>query len=352
MTAVTTGLKPTSDANTLGLDYRAEAARLPYDPAEQGGIIDAHCHIANVEAARQFIEVADLFGVKQAWSMTQLEQIDAINAEFGDRFIFNAVPNYEARKEIDDFAGDWLRRIEAFAEKGVKLCKFWAAPRGRDFFGDDFGLDSKPHLDGMKLAKSLGMSFMTHVGDPDTWFTAKYTDAAKYGTKAQQYEPLVRLLDEHGDVTWIAAHMAGSPEDLDFIQGLLDRHANLYLDTSAAKWQVRELSKHADRLAAFMQHNAGRILFGSDIVAHTKPQDPETGYPPKMTFDFLASRYWVLRILFETAYDGPSPIVDPDLSMVDPSLPADSTARLCGASLDPATLATLYHGAAEGLPFM
>ena len=39
---------------------------------------------------------------------------------------------------------------------------------------------------------------------------------------------------------------------------------------------------------------------------------------PQEAMDLYASRYWALRHLFESRYDGPSPIADPDLAMVDP----------------------------------
>lgn len=318
-------------ANTLGLNYRALAPGLPW----KGPIWDVHSHINGQAAARLFVQVARLFGVERVWSMTQLEQLDAVNAVAPGFFEFIAVPNYAGRQQPDTFTTDWLRRIEAFAARGVKVCKFWAAPRGRDFHADGLLLDTPARRESMKLARSLGMTFMCHVADPDTWFATIYKDHHRYGTKAQQYEPLERLLDDFGDVTWIAAHMGGDPEHLDHLQALLDHHRNLVLDTSATKWMVREISKHPAEFRSFVQRNPGRILFGSDIVAGPGANE--------IDFDLFASRYWALRTLMETAYDGPSPIVDPDLSMVDPGLPKDSTARLRGTSLDPASLAGVYR---------
>ncbi|HEX7010015.1 MAG TPA: amidohydrolase family protein [Phycisphaeraceae bacterium] len=333
--AQTAGTRPLNPANRLGLDYRQEARLLPW----RGPIWDVHTHINSVEAARLFFEVARLYGVERVWSMTPLEQLDAITAEFGDRIAFIAVPNYAARDKAKAYGPDWLNRIERFAEKGVKICKFWAAPRGRDFFPEGAALDAPNRLEAMRLAHRLGMMFMTHVGDPDTWFATHYQDAGKYGTKLEQYEPLERLLDEFGGVPWIAAHMGGWPERLDFLQGLLDRHPNLHLDTSATKWMVRELSKQPGEFADFCRRNAGRVLFGSDIVATTENRD----------FDLYASRYWALRTLMETDYDGLSPIVDPDLPLIDPALPDHATARLRGAHLDDQTLSWLYHEAAHRL---
>ncbi len=326
---------PINDNNRLGLDYRAEAERLPW----RGGIWDVHTHIADPAAAERYFEAASLYGVERVWTMTQLEQVDAIRDAFGDRIAFIAVPNYEAKDEPDTFTTDWLRRIEGFAKKGCKVCKFWAAPRGVDF-APGLALDSPVRREGMRLARDAGMMFMTHVADPDTWFATRYQDSAKYGTKAEHHAVFERMLDEFGDVTWIAAHMAGNPEDLDHLQGLLDRHANLYLDTSATKWMVRELSKHPGEFLAFCKRNPGRVLFGSDVVA--SPNDPDERW-----FDLYASRYWALRTLYETGYDGPSPIVDPDIAMVDPTQAEDSTARLCGAGFDEGTLRWVYRDAAK-----
>jgi predicted TIM-barrel fold metal-dependent hydrolase len=331
---VVTDVVPRNDANRLGLDYRAEAARLPY----RGPIWDVHQHIHGLDAAALFFQVAAHFNIERVWTMTRLELVDELKTRYGDRLQFIAVPNYAMKDEPGTFTTDWLRRIEAFRAKGARIVKLWAAPRGRDL-GDALLLDSPARREGIRLARSLGMMIMTHVADPDTWFATKYADSAKYGSKAQQYEPLERLLDEFGDVPWIAAHMAGDPEHLDHLQGLLDRHANLYLDTSATKWMVRELSRKPGELRDFALRNRGRLLFGSDIVAEDKD----------MSYDLFASRYWALRTMFETDYDGMSPIVDPDLHMVDQRVPKDATAALRGAAIDEATLGVLYKGAARNL---
>ncbi|MCC5831234.1 MAG: amidohydrolase family protein [Phycisphaeraceae bacterium] len=321
-------MMPLSDANRLGLCYRHEAAMLPW----KRSLIDCHTHIGDLESARVYFAVADWFGVTSTWSQTPLEQVAAIQNAFPDRIEFVAVPNYMARHEPETFTTDWLRRIEGFAGMGVKLIKFWAAPRGLDLGRDDLRLDSPIRKQAMRMARRLGMSFMVHVADPDTWFATHYRDAHKYGTKPDQYQPLERMLDEYGDVPCLAAHMAGHPEDLDHVHDLLARFPNLYVDTSATKWMVRELSRHPRVFADFCRANAGRVLFGTDIVSHRD----------NISEDLYASRFWCLRTLMETNYNGPSPIVDPDLSLVDSTQPRHATARLCGARLDPATLRSLY----------
>jgi hypothetical protein len=213
-------------------------------------------------------------------------------------------------------------------------------------------------METMKAAMDLGMIFMAHVGDPDTWFSTMYRDTKRYGTKLEQYEILEEAL-ELFPIPWIAAHMGGYPEDLDFLSKLLERHENLYLDCSATKWIVRELSKHPpEKTRAFFTRWKGRILFGSDIVtsdAHLTSQSKSTEMDSKASssleaFDLYASRYWALRTLLETDYVGESPIADPDLHMVDPEryTPLDAP-QLRGCNLPDDALHALYFGAARKL---
>ncbi|NJL31526.1 MAG: amidohydrolase family protein [Phycisphaerales bacterium] len=196
-------------------------------------------------------------------------------------------------------------------------------------------MDDPTRLHAMKVARDLGYLLMFHVADPDTWFATKYRDSAKYGTKVEHYQRLEYVLSLFPDTPVLLAHMAGHPEDLHHLQQLLDRYPHIVLDTSATKWMVRELSKHTPGdFSSFVRRNPHRVLFGTDIVVNPK-DDPAT------VVDLYASRYWALRTLLETDYQGPSPIVDPDLHEVDPTLPADSTAMLQGLKL-PADLLELF----------
>ncbi|MEM9022069.1 MAG: amidohydrolase family protein [Planctomycetota bacterium] len=344
----TAGTHPINDANRLGLDFSEEAGCFGYD----GPIIDVHTHVSSPDAAAVYLKACDDYGVERCWTMTGRPNVQPIRDSLGDRadrIQFICVPNFADRENPSVFNTGWYEDIEAFYALGSRVIKYWAAPRGRDFVGDDLLLDSPTRLQGMKIAYETGYRvWMTHVGDPDTWFATAYRDAAKYGTKLDQFVPLERLLDQYDDVTWIGAHMGGNPEDLDWLHEFLQRHPNYVLDCSATKWQVRELSKHPRRLAQFIQANPGRVLFGSDIVAgdnnvRPDPADPEAGYG----YDLYASRYWALRTLFETGYDGPSPIVDPDLHKVDPSVDPKSTPTLRGAGLSEDLLKMVYQDAPE-----
>lgn len=351
-------------ANRLRLDYRAEAGALgrPVTP-----IIDAHAHINGPRAAAIWGEAADLYGVERVYSQTQVAQAEAVRDVLGERVRFVAIPEYMSPDRRHAFTQGFVERVAEWDERfGARMVKLWGAPRFVDFAReagleprDVFRFDAPWRMRVAEEAVSRGMMLMVHVADPDTWFAAKYTDVKTYGTKAEQYESLERLLDAF-DVPCLGAHMGGWPENLGFLTGLLERHPRLVLDTSATKWMVRELSKHPrEELIAFLQRFEGRILFGSDIVtsddhleateAENKRFGAELASNAAEAFDLYASRYWALRVLWETGYEGESPIADPDLAMVSPGeFDSMSGARLAGKKLGRGMLETLYRGACEG----
>ena len=93
----------------------------------------------------------------------------------------------------------------------------------------------------------------------------------------------------------------------------------------------RSLSAHRDAAREFFIRNQDRIIFGSDQVS-----TDERGY------DFYASRFWVHRKLWETAYVGLSPIYDADC-------PPDDQPILRGLALPDEVLQKLYHDNATGI---
>jgi hypothetical protein len=355
-TASGTFLNP---SNRFGVDYRAEAASFAPPTVR---IVDVHSHVHGTGAAALLRDAMDAYGIAEIHSMTRLEDIPGIRGVLGDRVRFIAVPDFANPDRIQAHGPQFLERIKEFRREGAAICKFWAAPRGIDFgaeAGDPrlLALDAPHRRAAMDEAASLGMAFMAHVADPDTWFATKYADRARYGSKRDHYEPLERLLGEYR-VPWILAHMGGSPEDLGFLDGLLAAHPNLHLDASATKWIVREVSRHpAPRVREFFARWRGRILFGSDIVTnddHLRGGEKKTEMAAKASdargaFDLYASRYWALRALWETDWELESPISDPDLAMVDPARHANDAPTLRGAALHAEDLRELYRDASERL---
>ncbi|MGE0481658.1 MAG: amidohydrolase family protein [Phycisphaerae bacterium] len=312
-------------ANRIGLHYRATVVRRCPGP-----IVDAHMHLKHAAHAPLFFEAAGHYGVARVLTMTPIEQAAPLRAAVGpDRLRFIAVPNWRRDDGSEDFRESWLRDLEGFRRFDARLCKFWMAPPMRERHG--LTLQSEWLRPVISRAVELGYHFMVHVADPTVWWRpgAKYANTAKIGAKTDQYPALEWFLDHVAPRTVVGAHMGGNIEDPAFLQGLLDRHPNLVLDTSATKWIVREVARQPERVREFIVRNAERVLFGSDLVT----DDP-------YDFDHYASRYWAHWQMWETAYRGESPIEDPD---------ADDPPRLAGVDLPVDVLRRMYWENAERL---
>ncbi len=350
-------------ANRLGLSYRAEAVRLG---AAACPLIDVHTHRRGRDAIEIYWDAAQRFGITEAWSMTPLEQLEDVSAVLGESVRFIAQPTWGDADPAMAMGERFLDDIATFHARGARIVKFWTAPRAWDI-GRSCGVPDLMCLDGpwrqrqLQRAVDLSMSIMVHIADPDTWFATHYADASLYGTKEAQYEPFERAMQQF-PVPWLAAHMGGWPEDLAFLDGLLSRHPMLHLDTSATKWMVRTLSRHSrDDFLLFLRRWRGRILFGSDIVTQSahlidvQDDAPRTAQAssPEEAFDLYASRYWALRTLFESSYEGPSPIADPDLALLHPDrYQVHDAPMLRGHALPEDLLLDLYQGGARSFTAM
>jgi predicted TIM-barrel fold metal-dependent hydrolase len=315
MSAVETPKLP--DHNQTGIDYSQPLPR----PKVRGPVIDAHNHLLAARHAAGWFKAAKVYGQEFFWTMGPLEEMIVVQRLYPGKFHFIAVPNW--RLPVFDY-DDWQRRIDGFFNIGSRIIKFHMAPGTMAHRGVSFETPQVRKI--MRDARDRGMILMSHVGDPELWYRGKYAaDAGKYGTRDQHYALWESALEEHKDWPWLGAHLGGNPEDLGRLQYLLDKYPNLYLDNSATRWIVREVSARRDQAREFIIRNQDRILYGSDQVSEDT-----------RGFDFLASRWWCHRKLWETAYIGQTPILDPDL-------PRESQPVLRGLALPDEVLQKLYH---------
>jgi predicted TIM-barrel fold metal-dependent hydrolase len=307
----------------LGLDFRKPMPR----PKVRGVVIDWHTHLLARRHAPAWFEAADHYGFDKFVTMTPLEEAVSLYRDWPDRLHFIAIPRWQETGPF--WLDEWLRRIESFYNIGSRIVKFHMAPgtmAARTTPERKWRLDSTDMRRLIDEAAARGMILMSHVGDPDTWYHGKYAaDPAKFGTRDEHYQMWESMLKEYAGHPWVGAHMGGNPEDLLRLQYLLDTYPDLYLDTSATRWMIREISARRDHARDFIIRNQDRLLFGTDQVS-----GDDRG------FDFLASRFWAHRKLWETAYIGPSPILDPDL-------PEDQQPQIRGLALPDEVLQKIYH---------
>jgi hypothetical protein len=339
--------------NVTGVDF-FDRRHFRYD----GPLWDLHAHVmvtrpsdpadgppsgtgpgASLEQATTMLEVARNFGIVKTYSMCPPDHIPALRERFGTALRFNGSITKKKKDSPDDEA---YRLLDRFLELGVEMLKFWSAPRGRE---RGLFIDAPWRIEVARRARAAGIRIiMTHVADPDAWFRTAYADSTKFGTKAEQYIGLEKMLTLFPDLTWIGAHMGGDPEHPDHLEALLQKHPNLYFDTSATKWQVREVSAHREAIRDLVCRYPDRFLFGSDLV--TRHHLPGEHY---------VSRYWCQRTLWESAWEGLSPIADSDYapaaadgqSRAEQTQPA--TPMLRGLALPDDVLKKLYFQNANKL---
>lgn len=335
--------------NVTGIDY-GDRAHLRYAGPP---LIDFHTHVlrtrptdpvngpptgrgpdASLDQAALMLEVAAEFGIGRTYTMCFPDDIIPLRERFGDRLGFNGSISKQKLDEPDDVV---YRLLDRFLELGVEVIKFWSAPRGRD---RGLVVDAPWRIEAARRARSAGVRLvMVHVGDPDVWFRTAYADSAKFGTKADQYRGLRRMLELFPDLLWIGAHMGGDSEHPDHLQALLEQYPHLHLDTSATKWQVREVSANREAIRKLICRFPDRFLFGTDLV--TRHQLERTHY---------VSRYWCQRTLWESCWQGRSPIADPDYTPSAAEQEAGQTTPwLRGLDLPGAVLEQVYHANAVRL---
>ncbi|MEI7767555.1 MAG: amidohydrolase family protein [Phycisphaerae bacterium] len=304
--------------NRLGLDYHATPPGHFARPR-----VDIHTHTREVALTRVMVDAARAYGVAKIVTMAPLEDVTALQTAFPGVFEFIAIPNWKAVSNSPAAMADWIERIAAFRQHGAKLIKFHMAPGTRRRWG--VSLDDPAIRQVAQHAYDLGYAFMSHVGDPKSWFTnpSKYGDGS-YGSFADQFAPLDRFLAAYPDRVHMGAHMGGSLEDLPALAQRLDRYPNYIVDTSATKWIIRAIAEgERNQLREFFLRYQDRILFGSDLVVGEH-----------YDWDHYASRYWTHWQQWETTYRGPSPIADPDARNGDP--------QLVGLDLPDAVLEKIY----------
>jgi predicted TIM-barrel fold metal-dependent hydrolase len=327
--------------NLTGQDF-ADRRHLPH----AGPILDVHAHVmttrptdpptgppvtgpgGTTEQAALMLEVGRDFGVPFTLTMCPADDIPALRERFGRALAFNGMLSKKP-DEPDDAA---YRNLDRFLELGVAALKLWSAPRGRD---RGLVVDAPWRVECLRRARAAGVRvIMVHVGDPDLWWRTTYADISRYGSKEDQYPPFWRLIEMFPEFHWIGAHMGGDPEHPDRLEAMLERFPNLSFDTSATKWQVREVSRRRDDVRGLVCRHPARFLFGTDLVTRHG-----------LTAEHYASRYWCQRTLWESDWQGTSPIADPDATLAD----GVASPPLRGLGLPADVLRRVYRENAERL---
>lgn len=128
-------------------------------------------------------------------------------------------------------------------------------------------------------AAELGIPVLWHCADPIAFFRPsdernerweelyRHPEWSFYGDEFPSHQELIdarnRVIQRHSKTTFICAHMADVPEDLQKLGSYLDRYPNMNVEIAA---RVAELGRQPYTARKFFLHYSDRILFGTDGV--------------------------------------------------------------------------------------
>jgi predicted TIM-barrel fold metal-dependent hydrolase len=324
--------------------------------------IDSHVHIyPTLPALARALEVLDRAGIGRfvlksagAWGTPRFTATLAIKRVLGDRIEFFANIDWQGI-EAPDFGvrtADDLEKAHKAGAVGVKIFKALGLKIKR---GDELVPVDDPALDPIfEKCGEIGLIVAMHTADPVAFFEPVTPQNERYAelsiaeswsfhgpgfpSHAELLAQRDRRLARHPGTTFLLIHLANHPEDLDYVDRLLDTHSNVLVDTSA---RVPEFGRHpAEKARAFFIKHQDRILFGSDFISIPGGMQlgSVSGEPPDVDdgVEFFRA-HWRY---FES-----------NLPAIKHPTPIQGDWKVHPINLPPAVLKKLYHDNADRLIF-
>lgn len=247
-------------------------------------VIDYHNHLDSV-GADELLRVMDACEVEFLVNITMqvgdaaLAQMDRLRTADRKRFATIGWMDWSG-VERSDFVSVTCDRLEEMVEHGAVGIKFWK-DLGlvlKDEHGQLRRIDDERWAPIFDKAAELKMPVMFHTADPDAFFdpitpeNERYEELAAHPdwgfsdvavTKRELLEQRNRVFLRHPQTQFVGAHLAECGEDLAYLSGLLDTHANLQIDISA---RTPELGRQPYTARDFFLKYADRIVFGTDLL--------------------------------------------------------------------------------------
>lgn len=264
-------------------------------------VISAHEHLGPVfggdwrhRPVSELLSTMDEVGIA---TMVDLDggQGDALSRQVAryqtphpDRVIVFAGLDYDmwaTEPSFGELEADRLRDSVARGARGLKVWKLLGL-RARDVDGRLVAIDDA-RLDPLwGAAADLGLPVVIHIADPVAFFGALDGDNERTeelalhpdwhfwprmtspdGPGFPAFDELMaafdRLVGRHPGVTFVGAHVGCASEDLALVSGMLERHANLYVDIAA---RIGELGRQPNTARRFFLDWSDRIVFGTDTA--------------------------------------------------------------------------------------
>ncbi len=270
-------------------------------------VVDAHNHLFTETKPEEMIREMDQAGVHVFINVTGNTRftfvhsgytylprdigyfIDRYISPFPDRFKCFTMSDFSSCQDgvlIKDsrFTESAVKHLEediAHGACGLKVTKELGL-RYRDSRERIIPVDDERLSPIWERAGELQVPVLIHTSDPAALFLPidRYNehyltliqapDWSFYGSiysKEELLEQRTRMVSRHKNTTFICAHIANYPEDLDFVASFLENNPNVYVDISA---RIDELGRQPYSAREFMIRYQDRILFGTDMPAKRK----------------------------------------------------------------------------------
>jgi predicted TIM-barrel fold metal-dependent hydrolase len=204
--------------------------------------------------------------------------IDKMVKPFPDRFVVFTQPDWSRINE-PDFGAQMAALIHDSVSRGARGLKI-TKELGlvvRDSTGKLLTVDDR-RLDPMwEQCGKLGIPVAIHSGDPEAFFLPidpaneryeqlrarpEYRFYGKdYPTHQAVLDALERVFARHPRTTFVSLHFGNWSENLDYVEGILEKYPNVYVEFGARQG---ELGRQPNRTRKFFLRHPDRILFGTD----------------------------------------------------------------------------------------
>ena len=251
-------------------------------------VIDVHFHLYQA-AVDHGVAPADLIAAMDALGIDRIVSVDGrphqfeyLKTELVDRYPgrFMLFATLDPREMFEPGFPEkqlkWLEQAAALGARGIKVHKRLGLTV-RDSAGQLVRIDDPRLAPLWNKAAELALPVLMHVTDPTPFFSLvdatneRYEELVAfpgwsfYGPSFPSKDSLLaqreNVLRRHPRTVFIGAHFGDNPEDLAYVETMLERYPNYHVEISS---RVPELGRQPYSARRFFVKYQDRILFGSD----------------------------------------------------------------------------------------
>ena len=260
-------------------------------PRAKFPVIDVHNHVNDPGGVHgeeippaEVIRRMDAANVKKIVILTGLwgdklqSVLDKMVKPYPDRFMVFAQMDWSKINDAN-FSQEMVQQLDDAVHRGARGLKILKdlGLGVRDNSGKLIPVDD-PRLDPVwEECGRLGIPVAIHTSDPEAFFTPTDKNNERYeelmsnpswsfaGPKFPSKQTLLdqehHVFEKHPHTTFVALHVANSPENLDAVSSWLDKYPNMYVEFGARE---AELGRQPRRARKFFLDYQDRIMFGTD----------------------------------------------------------------------------------------